>query len=814
MKSMMMTEFAEIPQPKTYGPLGNLPQLDLNKPSQSIMKLGLQYGPIFKLKFPTGTGIFVTSGDLVKDVCDESRFDKLVNAPLKKVRSFSGDGLFTSWTKEENWRKAHNILLPAFSQSAMKGYHLMMVDIASQLIQKWARLNSDESIDVPEDMTRLTLDTIGLCGFNYRFNSFYRERPHRFIQSMSRALDEAMHQSNRLEIQDKLMVKNRQQFNRDIEYMFSLVDRIIQERKSSEDQDDADDLLSRMLNCEDPESGEKLTDENIRYQIITFLIAGHETTSGLLSFALFFLMKHPDKLARAYEEVDRVLTGSAPTYQQVRNLKYIRMILNEALRLWPTAPMFSLYAKEDTMLAGKYSIKKRDVVNILNLNLHRDKEAWGEDVEEFRPERFEDPKKVPHFAFKPFGNGQRACIGQQFAMHEAALLIGMILKSFYLIDHTNYQLKIKETLTLKPDGLTMKVRAREQQDAYNFIGTETVPMVQAQSKPPFNLRVPAVPAHRTPLLVLYGSNLGTAEGIARNLVETGNLKGFQTTIAPLDEYVGKLPKEGVIYIVTASYNGKPPKNARKFIKWLQDNDDLDLSGIRYTVFGCGDTNWASTYQHIPNFIDEKLAEKGALRVAPKGQGDASSDFDRQVEDWDRQLWPTVADAFGLSLESHSSLNEDLLTVQFFDDNLESLSQSQYKEEKKAILPPANHPVLAERVIHRFGLEKNTRMVLNGNELEYWHLPLHFPIRAWDLFSYCVDLQETATLEQIKELAAFTVCPPHKRELEALLEEKQYESQVADKGLTMLDFLEKYPACELPIKRFIQLLSPFKTLSLE
>ncbi|WP_074433113.1 cytochrome P450 [Neobacillus dielmonensis] len=803
---MITAEFTEIPQPKTYGPLGNLPQLDLNAPSQSIMKLGAQYGPIFKVKFPTGTGIFVTSEELAKDVCDESRFDKLVNAPLKKVRSFSGDGLFTSWTKEENWKKAHNILLPAFSQSAMKGYHLMMVDIASQLIQKWARLNSDESIDVPEDMTRLTLDTIGLCGFNYRFNSFYREKPHRFIKSMARALDEAMHQSNRLGIQDKLMVKSRQQFNRDIEYMFSLVDRIIQERKASDEQD-ADDLLSRMLNCEDPATGEKLTDENIRYQIITFLIAGHETTSGLLSFALYFLMKHPDKLAKAYEEVDRVITGAVPTYQQVRNLKYIRMILNEALRLWPTAPIFSLYAKEDTVLAGKYAIKKRDVVNILNLNLHRDKQAWGDDVEEFRPERFEDPKRVPHFAFKPFGNGQRACIGQQFAMHEATLLIGMILKSFDLIDHTNYQLKIKETLTLKPDGLTMQVRPREQQESISFVIPGMVPAAQEEEKLPLHLQTTSFITHLTPLLVLYGSNLGTAEGIARNLAETGKAKGFQATCAPLDEFAGKLPKEGVIYIVTASYNGKPPKNARKFVKWLQENDDIDLSGLRYTVFGCGDTNWASTYQNIPNLIDEKFAEKGALRIAPKGQGDASSDFDRQVEDWNEQLWPTVIEALGLDLDLPLNQADEALTIQFLNEAPESASQ-----ENLPIMPFANPAPLVERALNRYGLEVNTQMVLNGSALEYHHLPLHFPVRAWDLLSYSVGLQETATPEQIKELAAYTVCPPHRKELEALLEEGPFTAHVSEEKVTMLDLLEKYPACEMPFERFIQLLTPLHTAS--
>ncbi|WP_052353742.1 cytochrome P450 [Neobacillus jeddahensis] len=804
---MLTTAIATIPQPKTYGPLGNLPQLDLTQPSQSIMKLSYEYGPIFKLKFPSGSGIFISSAELVADASDESRFDKLVNAPLQKVRSFSGDGLFTSWTKEENWRKAHNILLPSFSQSAMKGYHSMMVDIAFQLIQKWARLNSDESIDVPEDMTRLTLDTIGLCGFNYRFNSFYREKPHRFIKSMGRALDEAMNQSNRLGVQDKLMVKKKRQFHRDIQYMFSLVDSIIEERKASEDYD-AEDLLSRMLKSADPETGETLSDENIRYQIITFLIAGHETTSGLLSFALYFLMKHPEKLAKAYEEVDRVLDGDTPTYQQVRELKYIRMILNESLRLWPTAPLFSLYAKEDTLLADKYPLKRRDVVNILLPKLHRDPTAWGEDVEEFKPERFADRKKVPFHAYKPFGNGQRACIGQQFAMHEATLLIGMILKHFELIDHTNYQLKIKETLTFKPDNLTLKVRPR--QTFYSApLKQDVTSAVDLPEKPVLPSRLKEGGAHNTPLLVLYGSNMGTAEGIARDLAVTARFKGFHSEIAPLDEFVRNLPKEGLVVIISSSYNGNPPKNARKFVKWLKEGKSEELNGVTYAVFGCGDTNWASTYQIIPTFLDEKLAEMGATRLSQKGQGDASNDFEKQFELWHDQLWSEVFNTY--SLENPDDYDElsTPLSVQFISDLNEAVSSNSSSPTgvDSAVLPQ-NSTELVERVLLRFGLKHQEHVIISGNSRSITFLPLDFPIRIGDLLKYSVNLTETVTPSQLRELAEYTVCPPHKRELELLLNENK-QGAVTHAGLTMLDLLEKYPACELPFERFIGLLSSIK-----
>lgn len=155
-------------------------------------------------------------------------------------------------------------------------------------------------------------------------------------------------------------------------------------------------------------------------------------------------------MEKAYEEADRVLTDPVPSYKQVLDLTYIRMILQESLRLWPTAPAFSLYAKEDTVIGGKYPITPKDRISVLIPQLHRDKEAWGDNAEEFYPERFEHPDQVPHHAYKPFGNGQRACIGMQFALHEATLVLGMILQHFTFIDHTDYELDIKQTLTIKP----------------------------------------------------------------------------------------------------------------------------------------------------------------------------------------------------------------------------------------------------------------------------------------------------------------------------------------------------------------------------
>lgn len=831
-----MTNSNQLPQPKTYGPLGSLPVIDKDKPLQSYMKLARELGPIFQFQFPGRISTFVSSASLAEEICDETRFDKKVGPALQKVRAFGGDGLFTSETTENNWKKAHNILLPSFSQQAMKGYHAKMIDLATQLIQKWARLNPADEIDVPEDMTRLTLDTIGLCGFNYRFNSFYRENAHPFVDSMVRAMDEAMSQTQRLGVQDKLMVKSKKQFKEDIQYMFNLVDELIAKRKQNGDQGE-DDLLSHMLKGTDPETGEVLDDENIRYQIITFLIAGHETTSGLLSFTLYFLMNNPEKLKKAQQEVDEVLGDDVPDYKQVKKLKYIRMVLNEALRLWPTAPAFSVYAKEDTTLNGQYKVNKDDVFTLIIPELHRDPSVWGDDVESFIPERFEDPSSIPYHAYKPFGNGQRACIGQQFALHEATLVLGMVLQHFDLIDHKEYQLEVKETLTLKPDGLTMRVSPRKPVVSFTAASSEEVKSEKKAAQASLES------SHGTPLYILFGSNMGTAEGIARDLAETGRQQGFIAEVAPLNDYTSGLPTEGAVLIVSASYNGNPPDNADAFVSWLSETEEGTLNDVRYAVFGCGDHNWATTYQRIPTFIDEQMEQKGAHRLSNTGHGDASDDFEGDYEKWSEALWPNLAKELNIELHPNGEESSSI-TMNFVSDvsdtplarthhaftsvvsrnsELQHVESGRNTRHLELTLPeavdyqegdhigvlPRNPSSLVERVLSRFNLNGQDYVQLTGDPGKAVHLPTENPVNLKELLSNYVEFQEPATRSQIRALASHTVCPPHVLELEELLEAGTYKREILGKRITMLDLVEKYLACEIPFEGFLLLLPALK-----
>ena len=181
-----------IPHPPKKPVVGNMLSLDPNAPVQHMTRMARELGPIFWLDMMGAPLVVVSGHDLVDELSDEKRFDKAVKGSLRRVRAVAGDGLFTAHTNEPNWSKAHNILLQPFGNRAMQSYHPSMVDVAEQLVKKWERLNADEEIDVVHDMTALTLDTIGLCGFDYRFNSFYREDYHPFVESLVSSLETIM----------------------------------------------------------------------------------------------------------------------------------------------------------------------------------------------------------------------------------------------------------------------------------------------------------------------------------------------------------------------------------------------------------------------------------------------------------------------------------------------------------------------------------------------------------------------------------------------------------------------------------------------
>jgi cytochrome P450/NADPH-cytochrome P450 reductase len=847
-------KLSPIPHPPKQPVVGNMLSLDSTTPVQHLARLVKQLGPIFWLDMMGAPLVIVAGHDLVDELSDEKRFDKAVRGSLRRVRAVGGDGLFTADTSEPNWSKAHNILLQPFGNRAMQSYHPSMVDIAEQLVKKWERLNGDEEIDVVHDMTALTLDTIGLCGFDYRFNSFYRRDYHPFVESLVRSLETIM-MTRGLPLEGLWLKKRRLTLAQDVAFMNKMVDEIVAERrKNAEAAEAKKDMLGAMMTGVDRVTGEQLDDVNIRYQINTFLIAGHETTSGLLSCTLYALLKHPDVLNKAYEEVDRVLGGdieARPTYQQVTQLTYITQILKEALRLWPPAPAYGIAPLKDETIGGQYTLKKNTFITILVLALHRDPSVWGPNPDAFDPENFSREAEAarPVNAWKPFGNGQRACIGRGFAMHEAALAIGMILQRFKLIDHKRYQMILKETLTIKPDGFKIKVRPRADKDRGAYAGRAAVASVAAAAPLP---RARTRPAHNTPLLLLYGSNLGTAEELATRVADLAQVNGFATRLATLDDFTGKLPEQGGVLIFCASYNGAPPDNATQFVQWLGTELPKDaFAKVRYAVFGCGNSDWTATYQSIPRFIDDRLRAHGAVNAYVRGEGDAREDLDGQFEAWFAKLRPLAVKQFGVdSGFDRSADDEPLYRVEpvaptavnavmvlggvapmriLMNSELQNKSGAHasdrstrhievqlpenvsYRVGDHLSLVPRNDPVLVDSLARRFAFLPADQIRLQVAEGRRAQLPVGEAISVGRLPTEFVELQQIATRKQIQIMAEYTRCPVTRPKLEAFFGDdaastERYRSEVLGKRKSVFDLLEEHPACELPFHAYLEMLS--------
>ena len=837
-----MSAHPRIPQPPQKPLIGNLGDLDTDAPVQSMMRLAKTYGPIYKLNILGREMIVVSSQVLVDELSDETRFQKRLHGPLKEIRAFAGDGLFTAYNSEPNWAKAHRLLMPAFGPLGVRSMFDRMVDIANQMFVKWERYGSAAVIDVADNMTRLTLDTIALCAFDYRFNSFYQNEMHPFVAAMVDALDEAGHRGRRPQMLSTLMLAKRRKYEADQAVLATVAEQLIAERRADPDGAARNDLLNVMLNGVDTVTGEKLSDENIRFQMVTFLIAGHETTSGLLSFAVYLLLKNPDVLMKAQRIVDDVLGNAMPRVEHLAQLRYIEQLLMETLRLWPTAPAFAVKPAVDTLLAGKYPLTPADTLLVLQPMLHRDPTVWGDAAETFDPDRFatENAEKLPPNAWKPFGNGARACIGRPFAMQEAQLVIAMLLQRFDLVlDDPGYQLEVAETLTIKPHGLNIRAKARGHGDF-----TPKTPISASALKPLVKEALDDAPlaADATPLLVLYGSNTGASEMFARRIAADAARQGYAATVGPLDEHVDRLAPGTPVVVVTASYEGQPPDNAKRFLAWIESRDATALDGVRFAVFGCGNRQWARTYQFVPKRIDAAFEAAGASRLRSRGEADAGGDFFGAFDAWYEGLWRDLGHAVGrvvaerpkapsFAVEVVTGARESALQLHELEqgtvvENLELVDpvalaegRARSKRHLRIELPtgmtyrsgdylavlPRNQPEDVTRALRRFGLADDTQIVIHRQADTMPALPSGYPVTAFEVLAGYVELAQPATRAQVQQLVALTPCPPEAAVLAALTDECTYTDQVLGPRVSVLDLVERTASCTATFAQFLAML---------
>ncbi|KAJ8131694.1 hypothetical protein O1611_g1926 [Lasiodiplodia mahajangana] len=345
-----------------------------------------------------------------------------------------------------------------------------MLDITSQLALKWARHGPENEIDVSADFLRLTLDTIALTAMGTRFNSFYHDEFHPFVQRFGAIFAEIQRRSNRPAWYTWMHWTANRQYDENSDFIKSFCADVLARRRRSENENPADnrqDVFTAMLHRRDPVTGKQLTDPMIIDNMITFLFAGHDTTAGLLSFLIYELIRNPEAYAKVQEEIDRVLRGGAMTVNHLNALPYIKSCLLETLRLEPPAQAFAVTPLVDdgapVTLGGRYAIHRGQSALVFIPALHRDPSVFGDDADEFRPERMteENVKKLPKNAFKPFGNSPRNCIGSDFALQEATVAVAVLFQKFdFTLVDPNYELQYQPSLNRKPKDLKIFARLR------------------------------------------------------------------------------------------------------------------------------------------------------------------------------------------------------------------------------------------------------------------------------------------------------------------------------------------------------------------
>ncbi|KAK7421191.1 hypothetical protein QQX98_002321 [Neonectria punicea] len=834
-----MQAIVEIPEPKGLPFVGNIGALDPEFPLGSMKALADQYGEIYRLRFPGRTVVIVNTQALVNETCNEKRFKKSVNSALNQVREGVHDGLFTAKMGEENWGIAHRVLMPAFGPLSIRGMFDEMHDIASQLALKWARYGPDSPIAVTDDFTRLTLDTLALCSMGYRFNSYYSPVLHPFIEAMGDFLTEAGEKPRRLPLPAFVYRTREEKFRNDIEVMRSTAKEVLEARKAGNS--DRKDLLEAMLSGVDSKTGKKMTDESIMDNLITFLIAGHETTSGLLSFAFYQLLKHPHTYQKAKQEVDEVVGKGVIEVGHLSKLPYINGVLRETLRINATIPLFTVEAFEDTLLAGKYPVKAGETIVNLLAKSQLDPAVFGDDVNDFKPERMFDEnferlnREFPN-SWKPFGNGMRGCIGRPFAWQEALLVMVMLLQNFNFVLDPDYAIDYKQTLTIKPKDMQMRAILRDNLTPTTLerrLAGMVVPETKAEKTSTNGIAGESTSG--VPMTILYGSNSGTCESLARRVATDAAAHGFRATkIDCLDSANDNLPTDQPVVIITASYEGQPPDNAGHFVAWIEGSkpEQKPLKDVSYAVFGCGHKDWVQTFHRIPKLVDTTLEELGATKLVDIGLTDAStSEVFADFEAWeDKSLWPALTARYNPTIPTNGAekgvdvVVSNLRTLTLRQDVTEarvvetrSLTTGDDKRTAKkhieiqlpedmsytagdylAVLP-INPQETVHRAMRRFKLPWDAHLEINTSGS--MALPTNTSIPANDILSSYVELSQPATKRNLLTIAEAATDDATKAAIRDLANDA-YTDEISSKRVSVLDVLERYPAIDLPIGEFL------------
>jgi cytochrome P450 len=448
-----------IPGPAEWPWVGSISKVIENPPG-FFLELAETYGGLARFSMFGQNIVLVSDPALIREVLVE-RVDEFPKSPrdIKLFSPFLGHGLLTN--NGSSHRQRRKLVQPAFHHKRIQTYGEIMVSYTQDMLAQW---KDGETRSINEEIMRLTLYIVA--------KSLFKED----ATQMARIADTIGHAVR--ELQDVIDEDFEKpwippmwwptpggQRRRDLQKtLHSTIDGIIAHRVATATDgmvEDRGDLLSMLLLSKD-EEGNGLSHQEIRDEVITILLAGHETTSNALTWTFYLLAQHPEVAAKLFAEVDTVLAGRVPGLADLPKLPYTAQVVKESMRLYPPAWILNArHVVADTKLGGHTVARGTDLF-IAPYVMHR-LASYFDAPNDFQPERFtpEFEDSLPRFAYMPFGGGPRVCIGNSFAMMEATLLLAKISSHFSLslLPGTVAELNPQITLSIK-NGLTMRLHAR------------------------------------------------------------------------------------------------------------------------------------------------------------------------------------------------------------------------------------------------------------------------------------------------------------------------------------------------------------------
>jgi len=426
--------------PMSRDPLGYMVKIAAEYPDMAYFRLGNQ------------RTFLMTNPEYIHDVLVANDWNFLKGRGLKRAKKILGNGLLTA---EGNFhRRQRRLSQPAFHKQRIAAYAATMSEFAARTRDTW---KAGEKRDIAQDMMRLTLAIVAKTLFDADVDNEARE----IGQALGEVLEIFSTFSSPLtEITDKLPLPKNIRAQKGKERLDETIYRIIAEhRKTNEDRGD---LLSMLLMAQDEEEGSGgMSDDQLRDEVMTLFLAGHETTANALTWTWYLLSQNPDVESKLHAEIDTVLGGRLPTFEDVPNLKYIEMIMTEAMRLYPPVWVMGRRSISGIKIGGYY-IPPKSIILLSQYAIHHDKRFYPE-PEKFNPERWtsEQAKSLPKMAYFPFGGGPRLCIGEQFAWMEGILLIAAIAQKWKLRLVPGHKVELQPLITLRPKhGMKMTLEPR------------------------------------------------------------------------------------------------------------------------------------------------------------------------------------------------------------------------------------------------------------------------------------------------------------------------------------------------------------------